>query len=105
MEATIKNLLESALAETGADLEQTASEIALYAAERTAYLATIIGLDGYEQAVIAERDNVVLRAGLAAVGEADATRERIIGVIHGALFLGAQALANGAGPESLEGGL
>lgn len=96
MEETLKNLLESALEETGADLEATTSEVALYAAQRTAVLATLVGLNGYEQAVIAERDNVALRAGLSAVSVADAARERLLGVIQGALFLGAQMLANQA---------
>lgn len=103
MEEQLKNLLESALAETGADLQKTVSEVALYAAERTAILATLIGQPGYELAVIAERDNVVLMSGLQAVDQADAVRQRIIGVIQGALFLGAQGLANVAGPAEGEG--
>ena len=103
MEDQLKNLLESALQETGADLQATASEVALYAAERVAILATLIGQPGYELAVIAERDNVVLMSGINAVNQADAVRQRIIGVIQGALFLGAQALANSVGPAEGEG--
>lgn len=103
MEEQLKNLLESALSETGADLQETASAVALYAAERTAILAVLIGQPGYELAVIAERDNVVLMSGINAVDQADAVRQRIIGVIQGALFLGAQALANSVGPGEGEG--
>lgn len=98
MEASIKNLLESALSELGSDLEKTTDEVAMYAAERTAVLATIIGLPGYEAAVIAERDSVALFAGLNAVEVAEKTRERILGIIQAALFLGAQMLFNSAGP-------
>lgn len=104
MEEQLKNLLQAALDETGADLEAATSELALFAAERTAYLATLVGLQGYERAVIAERDRVALRAGIAAVDQADAAAQRALGIIQGALFLGAQVIANSSGPTA-EGGL
>jgi hypothetical protein len=86
-------LLDSALKETGASLEQSTAEVAQYAAERTAYLSTLVGQPGFELAVQAERDAVALFAGIVAVGQAQAVQGRIIGVIQGALFMGAKALA------------
>ena len=76
MEEQLKALLESAIAETGADLSTAVDEVALYAAERMAVLATLIGQVGYEQAVIAERPNGALMAGISAGGSAHAPRPR-----------------------------
>lgn len=89
MQDQFKALLDTALEETGASLERSTAEVAAYAAERTAILATLVGLQGYEQAVIAERDNVVLFAGLQAVEEASEIRLRILSIIQGALFMAA----------------
>jgi hypothetical protein len=96
MEESIKALLESAIAETGADLATSVDEVALYAAERTAVLAMHVGQPGFDLAVIAERDSVALMAAMNATGAANAVRQRILGVIQGALWLGAQQLANRA---------
>lgn len=82
-----KNLLSSLLEGTGQDLAQSSQKIATYAAERTAILATLVGQVGYEQAVIVERDNIALFAGLEAVSNADGLRDRILGAIQGTLFM------------------
>lgn len=94
MQDQLKNLFETAVSETGADLKEGADVVAAYAAQRVALLATMIGLPGYEQAVIVERDNVALFAGLHASSVSDAARERLLGVIHGSLVLGAQSLVD-----------
>lgn len=86
-------LLTSAIKETGAQLKTSASELALYASERAAYLAGIANEPGFELAVKAERDAVALKAGISAVNEARAVDQRIVGIIHGALMIGARALA------------
>lgn len=93
MQSEFLQLIDSALQETGVSLKASSAEVAVYAAGRAAFLSTIIGQPGFEQAVIAERDNVALFAGIAAVNQAVAVQARIVGVIQGALFMGAQALA------------
>lgn len=93
MQTEFKQLIDSALSETGASLKESSQEVAAYAASRAAFLSTIVGQPGFEQAVIAERDNVALFAGVVAVGQAVAVQAKIVGIIQGALFMGAQALA------------
>lgn len=93
MQTEFKNLIDSALQETGASLKQSSQEVAAYAAQRAAFLSTLVGQPGFEQAVIAERDNVALFAGIVAVGQVVAIQAKIVGVIQGALFIGASALA------------
>jgi hypothetical protein len=87
-----KDLLEDALEETGLALKQRAQSIAVYMAERAAHLATIAHEPGFEQAVRAERNSVALRAGLSMSAEAESLDQRIIGIIQGALRIGAAAL-------------
>lgn len=92
MQDQFKQLLDDFVDETGASFGNATDAVALYMAERTAYLATLIGQPGYGQAVIAERDNVVLNAALNVVDAADISRDRLIGLVQGALTIGAQAL-------------
>lgn len=60
-----------------------------YAAERAAYLSTLVGLPGFDLAVIAERDNVFLRSGLSVTQAADKVGSMFLGIIQGALVIGA----------------
>ena len=90
-------LLSSLISGTGQDLAKSGREVAAYAAERTAVLATLVGQVGYDQALIAERDSLALFAGLEAVDNADGLRDRILGALQGALFMAAAALS-AAGP-------
>lgn len=92
-----KELLSSLLEGTGQDLANSGDEIATFVAERTAVLATVVGQVGYASAVIVERDNVALFAGLEAVSNADGLQDRILGALQGALFMAAAALS-AAGP-------
>lgn len=89
----LERLLKDAAKETGRDLRGNLAAVTLYAAERTAYLSTLVGQPGFEEAVRAERDNVALKGGIASVKAADAADARIVGIIQGVLFLGARALA------------
>lgn len=89
----LEALLKDAARETGRDLRGNMVEITAYAAERTAFLSTLVGQPGFEEAVRAERDNVALKAGISAVKTADAADARIVGIIQGVLFLGARAIA------------
>lgn len=91
-------LLASLISGTGQDLEKSGQEIAAYAAQRTAVLAVLVGQQGYNQALIVERDNIALFAGLQAVSNADGLRDRMLGAVQGALFMAAGALSAAAGP-------
>lgn len=87
--------LNASLRETGRDLSVSMDEVRAEAANQLIKLSLAAGEPGYERAVIAARDNVALVAGLKSVSNADAVDGRIIGVIQGALFVGAKALAGG----------
>lgn len=89
----LEALLQDVIEETGASLKTGAAELAEFAAERSAHLATLVGDPGFDQAVRAERDAVALRAGLVTTHEADAADQRIVGAIHGGLRVLARALA------------
>ena len=87
-------LFASFSAEMGAELRFNSTEVADYAAQRAAFLSTLVGQPGYQEAVIAERDNVALKMGTSAVSTATAADARLLGIVQGVLGLGARALAN-----------
>lgn len=95
------DLVVNAAKETGVELATDASEIAAYAADRSRHLSSIVGQEGFREALIAERDNVALKAGIAAVDAAEAADRRILGVLEGGLSLGARALAGIGGVGGL----
>ncbi len=107
MKTEFLNLLARTVSEIGAQADVEKLEgVAAYAAERAAHLATIVHEPGFEDAVDAERDAVALKAAQAITEAADgadaAIRARIVGLVHGALSLGARALVLGlpAGADS-----
>lgn len=71
--------------QTGKDFGEAGKIAADYAAERAAHLASMVGEDGFEDAVLAERDAVLLKLGVLATDRADRTDQRIVGVVQGAL--------------------
>lgn len=75
--------------EVRADLEDAKA----YAAERAEALAAAVGEPGFDEAILAERDNVVLRVAVASVDRADAVDARVLSTAAGALRLAAVALA------------
>lgn len=89
----LKQLLESAIKETGGNLAVSSKELANYMSERAAHLSTIVGQTGFHMAVIAERDSVALRAGLNATNFGDGVTQRLVGLLQGALALAAKLLA------------
>lgn len=88
-----EKLLKAALKEAGGELTMSAKKIATYMTERATHLSTVVGQPGYEKALIAERNNVAMRAGLQVADDADAFDQRILGLIQGALRIAALALA------------
>ena len=93
MKEDIKAMLRQALDELGGEIQGTLDEVADYAASRAEHLATIVGEPGFDQAVLAERDAVALKAGLSVAKDARALDQRLVGLFQGALFWGAKALA------------
>jgi hypothetical protein len=92
LETEFAELLETTI--QGASI--STAELAAYAAEKTAKLKGLVGQAGYHDAVIAVRDSIALKAGIAATEQADAADSKILGVIEGALFMGAKVLAGGS---------
>ena len=90
---SIRDILEKALEETKVQLDVESRELAQYTAERALILSSLVGQPGYNEAVIAERDNVLLKAGILGASQSDGAQQRIIGIITGVLGLGAQVLA------------
>lgn len=88
-----RRLLEDAIRGTGKELKVSLDQLALYTAERSAVLATLVGQPGFEQAVTVERDNVALRGAIEIGRSAAAADQRTIGIIQGILFFGAKKLA------------
>ena len=88
------DLLRDAAHETGYELrEELLVPVAAYTAERASFLSTLIGQPGFSEAVRAERDNVALKAGIAAVGSADKIESRLIGIVQAILAIGARVLS------------
>lgn len=90
---TLKSLLLQAVKDTGRQLQTDAHDVAVYAAQRADHLATIATDPDFNQALLAERDAIALKAGVSAVSNADAADQRIVGLIHGALGVLVAALA------------
>jgi len=84
--------LKAQAAEVGQDLADTGEALAVYTAERLDHLALIAGEAGFEEAVVAERDNVALKATTDAVTEADAIDARVMAVLRGGLALAARGV-------------
>jgi len=85
-------LLRAALKESGKELKDGGLELKLVVSQELARLALAVGEPGYGRAVTAAQDNVALAAGLMAVSVADSSDARLLGIIQGALFMGAKAL-------------
>ncbi len=90
---SITDQLEVFALQTGRFLQADVTDVGMYAAQRAAHLATLVGQPGFEDAVLAERDNVVLKAGILAARRGDAVDQRLIGIIQGALRTAAVLLA------------
>jgi hypothetical protein len=89
-----KALFDETLTRLGGNLKVTSDELSKYAAERADKLATILSNNepGFDQAVIAARDSVALKAGLAAGATAGAIDREWLGLIAGGLRFAAAAL-------------
>ena len=87
-----KLILKRAAEETGRDITADLNEVAQYAAERTAHLSTLVAAPDFWEAVIVERDNVALKAGIKAVDQGDKVDARLLGIVQGALAAAASMI-------------
>jgi len=88
----IQTLLSDFLKETGASFKDGSDNVAKYAAGRVLHLRNIVGQPGFLLAVRAERDSVMVFAGVRAVADAAHTEERLRGLLQGALMLAVRVL-------------
>jgi len=88
------DLLEDELEMTGRCLKNSGKGLAGYVMARAKHLSTIIGQSGFDEALEAERDNVIMRATLQLVDAADAADARLLNLLHGALALAARLLVS-----------
>lgn len=86
-------LLRQNAVETGRELASDLDEIRVYTASRMAHLAAIAGEPGFREALVAERDNVALKAAGRAINRADAVDARLVGMVEGALGIASRALS------------
>lgn len=86
-------LLQTSGLEALGEAQMEVTEVAEYVATRASHLSKAINEPGFQQAVLAERDNVALFAGISAVNLAEAQQLRFMGLIEGSLTLGARAFA------------
>jgi len=93
VEVQIVGLIEAAAARLGRTLGEDAAELGSYAADRARHLAGLVGQAGFEEALLAERDAVILKAGLLAIAAGDAADAELAGIIGGALGMAARLLA------------
>lgn len=77
----------------GKDLKADLDAVRVYAAARLAHLATCVGQPGYQEAVIAEANNIAMEAAITAIDQAEAADARLVGIVQGALAVGGKVLA------------
>lgn len=85
LELSFEEMLKESLTSIGKEAEFNAKEVAQYAIQRAEHLSTIVGETGFEEALLAERDNVALKAGIYATRTADLADHRLLGAIQGTL--------------------
>jgi hypothetical protein len=85
---TTEQILKDAVAALGLSTTVEVSVLARYVEQRSAYLGEIRGQPGWEEAARAERDSVLLRAGISATVAASAAEQQLYGVVLGILLRG-----------------
>lgn len=76
----------------GHDVTDILYEAERFAASRAFALSAAIGTAGFDEAVLHERDAVVLRLGIVATGQGDSLDARILSVARSALVIAARAI-------------
>ncbi len=86
-------LFDDFVRETGVALRSASSELAEYAAERSAHLATLVDDPDFAIAVRRETSDVLMRSGITAVREGDALDDRAMERVYTALAIAARLIA------------
>lgn len=93
----LKNELTALLVDqakaAGKELKADLESVRAYAAARLAHLVTCVGQPGYQEALIAEANNVAMEAAITAIDQAEAADARLVGIVQGVLAVGAKVLA------------
>ena len=84
--------LEAAGRRLGRSASKDFKRVGAYAGERAKHLAKCYGKPGFDEAVEAEKDNVLLFAGMSAAMVADETDAELKGLMTGMLSLEAKLL-------------
>lgn len=92
LKSQLATLLVDQATSAGKELKADLEAVRVYAAARLAHLATCVGQPGYQEAVVAEANNIAMEAAIAAIDQADATDARLVGIVQGALAVGAKAI-------------
>jgi hypothetical protein len=79
------DIIQSAANDAGVELGKAKADVTLYAQERAAHLQTIAGQPGFDEALRAEANAVIIFAANRAVDLADAQDAKVWGVIFGLL--------------------
>ncbi len=85
-------LIQLQASQVGQEIGADVDELARYTAERAAHLALCVGEPAFEEALLAERQNVALYAAIKGVERAHQVDGRLLAAIRGALSLAAHAL-------------
>lgn len=85
-------LLDAELKDVQHDFKVSRGELAIYMSERAQHLSLAVNEPGFDRVVLAERNNVALRAGLLISENASSLNDRLLGLIGGALRIMAIAL-------------
>jgi len=86
------DLLEDTAKEMGRDLKGDLDSVRAFSAQRMAHLAGAIAEPGFQEALKAEKDAIILRAAGQAVKNADAVDQRLHSIVETALLIGSRAL-------------
>jgi hypothetical protein len=82
----ISDFLKAELKRLGHDLQASGHELQLFAAQQAAQLVLLAGLPGYDRALTASAEMIAMKAGLLAIGLAEAEQERIRAILLGFLL-------------------
>ncbi len=85
----LADLVQQAGKDAGLDLRTSAADVAAYAEKRVAHLRLAVGEPGFDRALKAEADNVLMYALEKSIDSADANDARLWGLIAGALSIAA----------------
>lgn len=85
--------------ELGIEVTEDLQAASQYASTVAAELAAAVGTDGFDRALVAARDSVVLNVTSSAITRADAVDQRFLTFVQGLIGLASRALATLVAPN------